>query len=192
MIWLRVRRHIPNALTILRFAAIPVFVVLFVQADNGPAWGGGIFFAGAAATDQVDGYLARRWNVRSAFGTIADPLADRLMIVTAVVTLWASGRIALLAAVIVLGRDLVLLLGYRLLVPRGYPFEVSFVGKVGTWVLYASLCLVIVTAKGTLWPQVLLWLGIVVALAAAIQYVVRARRALVTAGEGRDRPLGAE
>jgi phosphatidylglycerophosphate synthase len=52
------------------------------------------------------------------------------------------------------------------------------VGKVGTWILYASLCLVIVTEKGTLWPLVLLWLGIVLALAAAIQYLLRARREL--------------
>jgi len=180
MTWIGVRQHIPNALTILRFAAIPVFVVLFVLAGDGPAWGAGVFFAGAALTDQLDGYLARRWRVESQFGKVADPLADRLMIVTAVITLWASGRIPLVAAIIVLGRDLLLLLGYRLLVPRGYPFEVSIVGKVATWILYAALCLVVVTEKGTLWPQILLWLGIVVALAAAIQYVLRARRELAT------------
>jgi CDP-diacylglycerol--glycerol-3-phosphate 3-phosphatidyltransferase len=178
MTWVEARRHIPNALTILRFAAIPVFVVLYLLAGDGPAWGAGVFFAGAALTDQVDGFLARRWHVESQFGKVADPLADRLMIVTAVITLWASGRIPLLAAVIVLGRDLMLILGYRLLVPHGYPFEVTLVGKVGTWILYASLCLVIVTEKGTLWPLVLLWLGIVLALAAAIQYLLRARREL--------------
>lgn len=180
MTWLEARRHIPNALTILRFVAIPVFVVLFVQAGDGPAWGAGVFFAGAALTDQLDGYLARRWSVESPFGKVADPLADRLMIVAAVITLWASGRIPLVAAVIVLARDLLLLVGYKLLVPRGYPFEVSFLGKVATWILYASLCLVIVTEKGTLWPLVLLWLGIVLAVAAAIQYVLRARRELAT------------
>ena len=178
MTWLEARRHIPNALTILRFAAIPVFVVLFVSAGDGPAWGAGAFFAGAALTDQLDGYLARRWSVESPFGKVADPLADRLMIVTAVITLWATGRIPLVAALIVLARDLLLVLGYRLLVPRGYPFEVSVLGKVATWVLYASLCLVMVTEQGTLWPLVLLWLGIVLALAAAVQYVLRARREL--------------
>jgi CDP-diacylglycerol--glycerol-3-phosphate 3-phosphatidyltransferase len=178
MTWLEARQHIPNALTILRFAAIPVFIVLLVLAGDGPAWWAGVFFAAAAVTDQVDGFLARRWRVESGFGKVADPLADRLMIVAAVVSLWASGRIPLLAALVVLGRDLLLILGYKLLVPHGYPFEVTFVGKVATWVLYASLCLVIVTAKGTLWPLVLLWLGIVLALAAAIEYVLRARREL--------------
>ena len=83
---------------IARFAAIPVFAWLYLRAGDGAAWGAGLFFAGAALTDQVDGYLARRWDVHSAFGKVADPLADRLMIGTAVVLMWASGRIPLVAA----------------------------------------------------------------------------------------------
>jgi CDP-diacylglycerol--glycerol-3-phosphate 3-phosphatidyltransferase len=182
--WRELRTHIPNALTILRFAAIPIFVVLLVRAGDGPAWGAGVFFAGAAATDQVDGYLARRWRVESRFGKVADPLADRLMIVAAIVSMWATGRIPLLAALIVLGRDALLIAGYKLVVPRGYDFEVTFLGKAATWVLYASLSLVLVTSEGTAWPLVLLWLGIVLALVAAVQYLLRARREL--APEGRD------
>ena len=104
---------LPNALTVLRFAAIPVFVVLFVDAGDGPAWWAGIVFAGAAATDQLDGWLARRWHVESPFGKVADPLADRLMIGVAVVLLWADGRIPWPAAIIVLGRDLMLMLGLQ-------------------------------------------------------------------------------
>jgi CDP-diacylglycerol--glycerol-3-phosphate 3-phosphatidyltransferase len=173
-----VRRHVPNALTIARFAAIPIFAWLYLAAGDGPAWGAGVFFAAAAATDQVDGFLARRWEVQSAFGKVADPLADRLMIGTAVVLLWATGRLPLVAALVVLGRDLALVLGYKLLAPRGLELEVSFLGKLATWVLYAALCFVIVTEEGTTWPQVLVWIGVALALAAALQYVVRARAAL--------------
>jgi CDP-diacylglycerol--glycerol-3-phosphate 3-phosphatidyltransferase len=172
------RRHVPNALTIARFAAIPVFAWLYVRAGDGPAWGAGVFFAAAALTDQVDGYLARRWRVQSRFGTIADPLADRLMIGTAVVLLWATGRIPLVAALVVLGRDLALVLGYKLLAPRGLDLEVSFLGKLATWVLYAALSFVIVTEEGTGWPVVLLWIGVALAVAAALQYVIRARSVL--------------
>ncbi len=172
------RRQVPNALTIARFAAIPVFAWLYLAAGDGPAWGAGVFFAAAAATDQVDGFLARRWDVQSAFGKVADPLADRLMIGTAVVLLWATGRLPLVAALVVLGRDLALLLGYKLLAPRGLELEVSFLGKLATWVLYAALCFVVVTEEGTTWPQVLVWIGVALALAAGLQYVVRARAAL--------------
>jgi CDP-diacylglycerol--glycerol-3-phosphate 3-phosphatidyltransferase len=179
MAWSELRRSIPNALTILRFAAIPVFVTLFLGAGDEPAWWAGLFFAGAALTDQIDGYLARRWSVESAFGKVADPLADRLMIVTAVITLWATGRIPLAAALIVLARDLLLMAGYRIVVPRGYEFEVSFLGKVATWVLYGSISSVIVTADGTTWPLALLWIGIALAIVAGAQYLLRARREVV-------------
>jgi CDP-diacylglycerol--glycerol-3-phosphate 3-phosphatidyltransferase len=172
------RRHIPNALTILRFAAIPVFAWLFLEAGDGAAWGAGLFFAGAAITDQVDGYLARRWHVESAFGKVADPLADRLMIDTAAILLFVEDRLPLFAMIVIVARDLVLILGYKFVVPRGYEFEVSFLGKLATWVLYASLCFLIVTAEGTVWPVVLVWVGVVLAVAAAIEYVVRARREL--------------
>jgi CDP-diacylglycerol--glycerol-3-phosphate 3-phosphatidyltransferase len=178
MAWTELRRHVPNALTIARFAAIPVFAWLYLRAGDGPAWGAGVFFASAAATDQVDGYLARRWQVQSRFGAVADPLADRLMIGTAVVLLWATGRIPLLAALVVLARDLALVLGYELLAPRGLELEVSFLGKLATWVLYAAVCFVIVTKEGTSWPVLLLWIGVALALAAGVQYVFRARSAL--------------
>jgi CDP-diacylglycerol--glycerol-3-phosphate 3-phosphatidyltransferase len=173
--WRELRRTIPNALTILRFAAIPVFAWLYLEAGDGAAWGAGIFFAAAALTDQVDGYLARRWHVESRFGTIADPLADRLMIGTAVVLMWATGRIPLAAAVIVLARDLALVVGYKLLAPRGFELEVTFLGKLATWILYAALGLLLLTEEGTDWPQVVLWIGIVLALGAGIQYLLRAR-----------------
>jgi CDP-diacylglycerol--glycerol-3-phosphate 3-phosphatidyltransferase len=174
--WTEVRRFIPNALTIARFAAIPVFVWLYLAAGDGAAWGAGIFFGAAALTDQVDGFLARRWHVESRFGTIADPLADRLMIGTAAVLMLFTGRIPVVAALVILGRDVALVLGYRLLSPTGYELEVTFLGKAATWVIYASLGLVLVTPEGTTWPIVVLWIGIALSLGAGAQYARRAWR----------------
>jgi CDP-diacylglycerol--glycerol-3-phosphate 3-phosphatidyltransferase len=174
--WLELRRSIPNALTLARFAALPVFVWLYLEAGDGPAWGAGIFFAAAALTDQLDGYLARRWRVESRFGRVADPLADRLMIGTAAILMLVTGRIPVVAALVILGRDVALVLGYRLLSPGGYELEVTALGKAATWVLYASLGFVLVTAEGTMWPIVLLWIGIALSLGAGIQYGHRAWR----------------
>ena len=170
------RRSLPNGLTIARFVAIPVFVWLYLAAGDGAAWGAGIFFAAAALTDQLDGYLARRWHVESRFGKVADPLADRLMIGTAAVLMLATGRIPILAAAVILARDVALVLGYRVLSPGGYELEVTSLGKTATWVLYASLGLVLVTAKGTTWPIVLLWIGVALSLGAGMQYGLRAWR----------------
>lgn len=184
------KEHVPNALTLLRFAAVPVFAVLFVDAGTAGAIGAGAFFAGAAATDQVDGWLARRWRVESRFGRIADPLADRLMISVAAILLWHGGRLPWPGALIVIGRDVLLVVGYQLLAPRGVAVEVTRLGKLGTWLLYAALTGLIVTDKGTDWPLWLFWTGLGIALAAAAHYVVRARRTLDEA-EGRS-PAGAK
>ncbi len=168
-------RQLPNALTLARFAAIPLFVVLLAQDSEGPSWPAGIVFAAAGATDQLDGWLARRWRVESAFGKIADPLADRLMIDVCVVLLVWYDRLPWVALVILL-RDVILVGGYRFVVPRGYEFEVSRLGKAATWGLYFSLVLVLVTEKGTDWPIVLFWINLALAVLAAAQYVAKARR----------------
>ncbi|HEX5583710.1 CDP-alcohol phosphatidyltransferase family protein [Gaiella sp.] len=168
-------RQLPNALTIVRFAAIPLFVVLLVRDQDGPSWPAGIVFGLAAITDQLDGWLARRWRVESAFGKVADPLADRLMIDVSVVLLVAYDRLPWVALVILL-RDLLLVGGYKLVVPRGYEFEVSRLGKAATWGLYASLALVLVTERGTWWPLALFWVSLALAVVAAGQYVLKARR----------------
>jgi CDP-diacylglycerol--glycerol-3-phosphate 3-phosphatidyltransferase len=168
-------RQIPNALTVLRFAAIPIFVWLLLDERSGPSWPAGIVFGVAAATDQLDGYLARRWRVESQFGKVADPLADRLMIDTAVVLLVALDRLPWVALVILL-RDLLLIGGYKLVVPRGYEFEVSRLGKIATWGLYASIGAVLVTAQGTVWPLVCFWISLALAVVAAAQYLLKARR----------------
>ena len=168
-------RQLPNALTIVRFAAIPLFVVLLVRDQDGPSWPAGIVFGLAAITDQLDGWLARRWRVESAFGKVADPLADRLMIDVCVVLLVVYDRLPWIALVILL-RDVLLVGGYKLVVPRGYEFEVSSLGKAATWGLYFSLGLVLVTERDTWWPLALFWVSLALAVVAAVQYVAKARR----------------
>jgi CDP-diacylglycerol--glycerol-3-phosphate 3-phosphatidyltransferase len=168
-------RQLPNALTILRFVAIPVFVVVLLAERSGPSWLAGVGFGAAAITDQVDGWLARRWRVESEFGKVADPLADRLMIDVAVVMLVTLDRLPWIA-LLILARDLLLVAGYRFVVPRGYDFEVSRLGKIATWGLYASLAFVLVTERDTWWPLALFWISLALAVVAAGQYVLKARR----------------
>lgn len=171
-------RHIPNALTIARFALIPAFVVLVLRADEGHSYAAAVVFAVAAITDQIDGFLARRWHVESEFGKYADPLADRLMIDAAIVLLWLEGRLPWIALAIVVARDVVLVGGSRFAVRRGYTFEVSFLGKAATWILYASLVCVLATPDGTAWPLAIFWAGLGLAVVAGVQYVIAVLRTL--------------
>ena len=135
--------QLPNALTIARFALIPLFVVLVLRSDEGYSIAAAVVFAAAGITDQVDDFLARRWHVESEFRRkLADPLADRLMIDAAIVLLWLEGRLPWPALAIILLRDVVLVAGSRYAITRGYVFEVSFLGKAATWILYAAIVLV--------------------------------------------------
>jgi CDP-diacylglycerol--glycerol-3-phosphate 3-phosphatidyltransferase len=169
--------QLPNALTILRLLAIPVFVVLLYRADGQGSWFLAGLFGAAAFTDQVDGFLARRWRVESEFGRFADPLADRLMIDAAVLLLCLDGRLPWLALAIVLGRDALLIGGYGVVRDRGYEFSVSTLGKASTWVLYGAITGVIACDEGTDWPLWLFWAGVGLAVLAAVFYLAGALRA---------------
>ena len=170
--------QIPNALTIGRLVLIPIFVALMVQAGRNPSWPAGIVFGIAGITDQVDGFLARRWHVESRFGQIADPLADRLMIDAAVILLAYYDRLPWVGLGIIIGRDLLLLAGSRILAPRGIEIEVNVVGKAATWILYAAIAFRIVTHESTKWPLYLFWIGLALALVAVGFYIRTARREL--------------
>ena len=170
-----IRRRLPNALTIARLLLIPVFIVLLLAGDSGYSWPAAIVFGIAGITDQVDGFLARRWHVESGFGKIADPLADRLMIDTAVILLLYESRLPWAALLIPL-RDLVVLVGTPIVLGRGYEFQVNLAGKVATWLLFASLGLVMVTHEGTQWPLWIFWTGLVLAFVSLGDYVLKARR----------------
>ena len=163
--------QLPNALTLSRLVLIPVFVALVIDAGDAPSWPAGIVFGVAGATDQVDGFLARAWHVESRFGKIADPLADRLMIDAAVILLVAYGRLPWAGLVVIGARDVLLLVGWRVLAPRGIDLDVNLLGKAATWLLYAAVFLRIVTHDHTSWPLWLFWIGLAGAVVAAAFYM---------------------
>jgi len=169
-------QQLPNALTIGRLVLIPIFVALMLAADGGHSWPAGIVFGAAGVTDQIDGFLARRWRVESQFGRIVDPLADRLMIDAAVILLFVADHMPWAGLVVIVGRDLVLLLGYRAVSPQGYDFHVNLLGKAATWLLYAGVGFLIVTHRSTHWPYWIFWAGLALALAAGAVYASSAWR----------------
>jgi len=163
--------QLPNALTVARLALVPVFVVVLLAAEGGHSWLAAILFGIAGVTDQIDGWLARRWRVESSFGKVADPLADRLMIDAAILLLWFAERLPWPALAVILLRDTSLIVGYKLLVSRGYVLSVSQLGKMATWILYAALAAILATTEQAAWPLWLFWSGLGLAVAAGIAYV---------------------
>jgi len=171
-------QQLPNALTIARLVLIPVFVALMVSAEGGHSWPAGIVFGVAGVTDQIDGFLARRWHVESDFGRIFDPLADRLMIDAAVILLYIADHMPLVGLIVIIGRDLALMAGYKAIAPQGYELKVNFLGKAATWLLYAGIGFLLVTHRSTDWPYWVFWTGLAVSLVAAVVYAAGAWKAV--------------
>src|SRR4051795_2183712 len=168
--------QLPNALTVARLLLIPVFVALMLSAEDGHSWAAGIVFGVAGITDQSAGPPPRRWHVESEFGRIFDPLADRLMIDAAVILLYVADHMPLAGLIVILGRDVLLLTGYKAIAPQGYELNVNVIGKAATWLLYAGIGFLIVTHPSTRWPYWVFWAGLILAVVAAVVYAYGAWR----------------
>ena len=98
--------NLPNVLTVLRILAVPVIVVALLEETPDGDILAAVVFALAAVTDGLDGYIARRREAVTTFGKLMDPLADKLLIVAALVTLVSLGRLAAWVAMVIIAREL--------------------------------------------------------------------------------------
>ena len=131
--------NVPNLLTFLRILLIPLIVGVFYvpdawlsdQAKNNLATG---VFIVAAITDWLDGYLARKLNQMSAFGAFLDPVADKLVVVAALIVLLKLGRVDMVVGLIIIGREIAIsaLREWMAAVGQAKSVAVAFVGKLKT------------------------------------------------------------
>jgi cardiolipin synthase (CMP-forming) len=128
---------VPNVITFVRLAFLPVFVWLVVGAENLVA--ACFTLGGIAATDWVDGYVARRFDQVSKLGQVLDPLIDRALLATAGITLAVADIVPWWIIVVILARDVVLLAAAYALFKGIPPIPVSRTGKFATTCLYIGL-----------------------------------------------------
>ncbi len=125
---------IPNLLSFLRILLIPVFVVLIVHPSTTTA--GLILFSLVAATDWVDGWVARRTGTVTELGKVLDPVADRLAMAAGLIAVVVRGAFPLWAALLILVRDVaILIVGAVVLAGRHVRIDVRFIGKIATFTL---------------------------------------------------------
>src|ERR1700722_10023833 len=102
---------VPNALTAIRLACLPVFVVLMAQPDGRGLVAAACLLSALGLTDGLDGYIARHFHQVSSLGKVADPLVDRALVLTAVISALAIGAIPVWLVVVVLTREVLVLAG---------------------------------------------------------------------------------
>ncbi|HEX5937747.1 MAG TPA: CDP-alcohol phosphatidyltransferase family protein [Actinomycetota bacterium] len=179
---------VPNLLSFARIALIPLFC--WLSADEETRLWGILLFAIVVSTDWVDGYVARRTGQVSELGRILDPVADRLAIAAGLLTFAFSDIFPFWAALLILFRDVVLLLGAGLLLwGRGIRVDVRWIGKIATFSLMAAIAWIAWGNAGGPLGEILLvggWLafavGIVEYYIAAGLYAIDVRDALAARG----------
>ena len=168
--------NLPNLLTVLRIMLVPVLVVaLLGNTPEGDVLAA-VVFALASLTDFVDGYLARSRNSVTTFGKLMDPLADKLLIVAALVSLVSLHRLAAWVAMVIITRELavtVLRLGAT---QAGVVIAASLFGKVKTCLQIAAILAVIAVHGSTAWVMALLYVTVAVTVLSGLDYFFGVRR----------------
>jgi cardiolipin synthase (CMP-forming) len=175
---------VPNVISLVRLACIPVFLWLLFERDNraAAAW----LLGALGATDWVDGYIARHYRQVSTLGKVLDPLADRLLLVVGVVAILVDGSVPAWVAWLAIAREVAVSVGVIVLATLGARrIDVTWVGKAGTFALMFAFPLFL-GGESTLsyheLAHALAWVaaipGLVLGYYAALTYIPLGRRAL--------------
>ena len=176
--------NLPNVLTVMRIMLVPVLVVdLLGNTPEGDVLAA-IVFALASLTDFVDGYLARTRDSITNFGKLMDPLADKLLIIAALISLVSLHRLPAWIAMVIITRELavtVLRLGAT---QAGVVIAASMFGKVKTCLQIAAILAVIAVHGQPLWVSALLYITAAVTVLSGLDYFFGLRRRMQQAQAG--------
>jgi CDP-diacylglycerol--glycerol-3-phosphate 3-phosphatidyltransferase len=175
--------NLPNVLTVLRIMLVPVLVVALL--GNTPAGDvlAAVVFALASLTDFVDGYLARARDSITTFGKLMDPLADKLLVVAALISLVSLHRLAGWVAMVIITRELavtVLRLGAS---QAGVVLSASMFGKVKTCLQIAAILSVIAVHGRPVWVDALIYVTVLVTVLSGLDYFFGVRRLMAQSAQ---------
>jgi CDP-diacylglycerol--glycerol-3-phosphate 3-phosphatidyltransferase len=171
--------NLPNVLTLLRILLVPVLVVaLLDETANGDLLAA-IVFALASATDAMDGYLARTRNDITTFGKLMDPIADKLLIISALVALVSLHRLAAWVAMVIIARELTVTVTRMQATQQGVVIAANWWGKAKTIVQVAAIFALIVAGQPTpAWVDALVYGAVAITIVSGIDYFFGLRRVL--------------
>ena len=160
---------IPNLVGYARLAGIPVFLYLALSSDDGRAAGAAVVYLAIAASDYLDGFLARATGQYSRLGALLDPFIDRLTVLAGVVVCWKFELLPRWALVILAAREIVTLIVAQLGLRRGLDLEINWVGRWSVWLTMGGIFLALVTSAWI--APAMFFAGLVGSLLATSLYV---------------------
>ncbi len=181
-----------NALTLLRILAVPVVVVaLLGETPNGDELAAAVF-ALAALTDGLDGYFARSREAVTTFGKLMDPLADKLLITAALISLVSLDRLQAWVAMVIIAREIAVTGLRAIAAERGVVIAASWMGKLKTVLQIAAVIALIAANPAPAWVNVLVYLAVAATLISGADYFLGLRKRLAEAHSGGDGPKTGE
>jgi CDP-diacylglycerol---glycerol-3-phosphate 3-phosphatidyltransferase len=170
--------NLANVLTMLRILAVPVVVVaLLGETPNGDTLAAAVF-ALAALTDGLDGYFARSRDAVTTFGKLMDPIADKLLIAAALVSLVSLDRLAAWVAMVIIAREFAVTLMRVVAVERGIVIAASWLGKVKTVLQIAAVFALIAADPSPAWVDALVYLAVAATVISGADYFFGLRKRL--------------
>ena len=178
--------NLPNKLTVLRVIMIPFFVAFLLYDITGAAdkWIALAIFCVASFTDFLDGYLARKNNLVTNFGKFMDPLADKLLVCSALICLVAMGKLNVLVVLIIIAREFIIS-GFRLVASdNGIVIAASYWGKFKTVSQMAMVIVLIMDLGGvmTVIGNVLVWISLALTVISLVDYIMKNKQVLTQGG----------
>jgi len=167
---------LPNAIGFTRLALIPVFLVLALDSEDGRDTAATIIFAGIAASDYLDGLLARVTGQYSRLGALLDPLTDRLLVIAGALVAWNFELLPRWALLVLGVREAFMLLLTQLALRRGLDLSVNMLGRWAVWPVMGALGLAFIVETWV--SEALLYVGLALTLAATALYLEDGLRAM--------------
>ncbi|MDE7131265.1 MAG: CDP-diacylglycerol--glycerol-3-phosphate 3-phosphatidyltransferase [Lachnospiraceae bacterium] len=167
--------NLPNKLTMFRVILIPFFVVfLLVDITTSDKWIALAIFIVASLTDLLDGKIARKYNLVTNFGKFMDPLADKLLVCSALICLVSLGKIAAWMVIVIIAREFIIS-GFRLIASdNGVVIAASYWGKFKTTFQMVMICLMIADIPQiSLVTDIVMWAAVILTVVSLVDYLVK-------------------
>lgn len=178
--------NLPNKLTVLRVIMVPFFVLFMLTNLGGEAnkWIALAIFCIASLTDMLDGKIARKYNLVTNFGKFMDPLADKLLVCSAMICLITTGQLAAWIVIIIIAREFIIS-GFRLVAAdNGIVIAASYWGKFKT-VSQMAMIIVLIADFGGVFDMigtVLIWVSLILTVVSLVDYVAKNVEVLTKGG----------
>ena len=177
--------NLPNKLTMFRVILIPFFVVfLLVDITSVDKWIALAIFIVASLTDLLDGKIARKYNLVTNFGKFMDPLADKLLVCSALICLVALERIPAWMVIVIIAREFIIS-GFRLVASdNGVVIAASYWGKFKTTFQIIMICLMIADLAPLYYvTQIVMWIALALTVISLLDYLIKNKRVMQDTGK---------